>query len=724
MVAVRPRITAFLVKVASRCNIACDYCYVYTHADQSWRERPPFLSSELRRALAYRIGEYVHDERIDRATVIFHGGEPLLAGAETLAETAQWVRDAAEGARIDVGLQTNGLLLDDLSVKVLANADIAVSLSLDGPRVVNDLHRIDHAGASTFTRTEQALRLLEDHRDTYAGVIAVIDPTVAPRTLLEFFAPRIPPRLDFLLPDANHDRPPIGRDGRPTLYRDWLIEAFDVWFDEFPHIPVRLFDSILAGLAGGDSGTDAFGLGDVSLLTIETDGSYHDLDVLKITRAGQSALGFNVVEHSIAEASDAPQIRMHRQLLKLEGLSATCRACTEVAVCGGGSVPHRFCDGSFDYPTVYCGEMLALIRHARARLQEEIQRPSALSSAAQTLSEEALRNFEAPETSATLLSDLQRSWRDAAVVEFQAAVHAAVSTEPSLSDVASEVSALGGVVVGRLATLPSVVAWTNVMRAAARGEVIQAINGNALQPEPAYLKDILARASNLATIRIHAADRWLRAPFGDKILFESEEIAKRGTGIVESAFGLIEEWRPAVLDEIYELSPELQFITDPTAHPDKAVSFSDNSVPGALYATLRLRGQFVDPHDLADAIIHEHRHQKLYLLQRRAALFTHDWPLVSSPWREDPRPPSGLLHAVFVFVHIISFWNEAAMSGGPHIRARAVAEVTINTDRLRRAFAILDGSALTTEGSRLLSVLRATFDQFAAVEHGDPVPSR
>ena len=30
------RITSFLVKIASRCNLACDYCYMYEHADQTY----------------------------------------------------------------------------------------------------------------------------------------------------------------------------------------------------------------------------------------------------------------------------------------------------------------------------------------------------------------------------------------------------------------------------------------------------------------------------------------------------------------------------------------------------------------------------------------------------------------------------------------------------------------------------------------------------------------
>lgn len=713
----QPRITAFLIKVASRCNIACDYCYVYTHADQSWRHQPAILSPELRRLAAARIAGYSLDQNLERVAVIFHGGEPLLAGAEVIAETVAWIRDAARPTKVDAGLQTNGLLLDEAELSTLRDADIAVSLSLDGPPPANDLHRVDHAGRSTFQRTEAALQLLEKHRETYSGIITVIDPAISPRALFEFFAPRKPPRLDFLLPDANYDRPPLERDARPTIYRDWLIAAFDLWFDEFSELPVRIFDSVLAAIAGADSGTDAFGLGDVSLLTIETDGTYHDLDVLKITREGQSWLGYNLRDHAIADALQAHQLQQHRRLLTLDGLSATCRSCPEVAVCGGGSVPHRYRAGSFDNPTIYCAEMLALIRHARARLNEELQRDTRTTPRVATMTDAALRAWEAPETSAPVLDDLANEWRASAVIDFERAVRQAASMSPDLDNTAAVVLTLPDQVRGRLATLPSTVSWSAVMVGAAEGRAVRAIDGTALPADPDYLGDITSRAATLVdATRIHARDKWLRLPFGDKIIFEPDNVVADGAATIRAAFDLIVNWRPSLLAELHRISPDLQFISDPTAHPDKAVSFSDNSVPGALYATLRLRGTFVDPHDLADAIIHEHRHQKLYLLQRHVQFFSHDWPLVASPWRDDPRPPSGLLHAVFVFVHLIGFWRHAEQHGPSIIRDRAHAEVEVNVDRLHRAFDILADTALTEDGKQLVSLLHEVFDRSQAAD--------
>jgi hypothetical protein len=48
----------FVVKVHSRCDLACDYCYMYEMADQSWRDRSRTMSIEIARHTATRIGEH------------------------------------------------------------------------------------------------------------------------------------------------------------------------------------------------------------------------------------------------------------------------------------------------------------------------------------------------------------------------------------------------------------------------------------------------------------------------------------------------------------------------------------------------------------------------------------------------------------------------------------------------------------------------------------------
>lgn len=710
-----PRITSFLVKIASRCNLACDYCYMYEHADQSWRAQPAFMSDDTRRKLAMRIGEYVRAAALKRLVVVFHGGEPLLAGAERISETAQWIRSAIPSeAQVDFSLQTNGTLLTEEALACFREAGISVALSLDGPRAANDLHRLGHDGESSFEESLRALDLLEHYPETYAGLIAVIDPNTAPEELFAFFAPRKPPRLDFLLPDANHERPPAGRDRNQDLYKNWLLHAFDLWFDHYPTLPVRMFDAVLSSIAGIPSDTDAFGFGDVTLLSVETDGSYHDLDVLKITAQGMTALGCDLQSKSIAEAAQSSQIATHRQLLGKEGLSEKCLHCPEVEVCGGGSVPHRYSSQGFRNPTIYCEEMLALIGHARMRMQTALSAESAATRSRQIASRSSidLSSWERPETSEPILREMIADWGAEARSGFDGVLDQICERHRELRKTVETIRAAPVSRLNRLITEPATVLWTNVMSQHIRGVTVRSIDGEPIAADPRYLQTIAdgLDESDALYPRLHEPNRWLELPFGKRIAFEDEAGRESGVELTRQAFEIIEGWRPALATEIRLLDPDVQFIRDLDAHPDKAVSFSDNTTPGALYLCIRVGGGLIDPYLLADSLIHEHRHQKLYLLQREVPLVEEDKPLVPSPWREDLRPPSGLFHAVFVFVHLSEYWQHLADHGvTSKLRTRARDELTIIRERIEAALPTLKGTPLTTRGRELLARLESIF---------------
>src|SRR5271170_515845 len=70
----------FVLKVHSRCDLACDHCYVYEHADQSWRTKPRAISSRTVAMAAKRIREHATGHRLADVFVVLHGGEPLLVG--------------------------------------------------------------------------------------------------------------------------------------------------------------------------------------------------------------------------------------------------------------------------------------------------------------------------------------------------------------------------------------------------------------------------------------------------------------------------------------------------------------------------------------------------------------------------------------------------------------------------------------------------------------------
>src|SRR5437868_3375634 len=91
----------FICKVASRCNIDCDYCYVYHHVDQSWRHQPQRMALQTATQLGLRIGEHARRHGLPSVEVVMHGGEPLLAGTEYLDRWCDAVASSADGTLID-----------------------------------------------------------------------------------------------------------------------------------------------------------------------------------------------------------------------------------------------------------------------------------------------------------------------------------------------------------------------------------------------------------------------------------------------------------------------------------------------------------------------------------------------------------------------------------------------------------------------------------------------
>jgi uncharacterized protein len=670
---------------------------------------PRLLSSENREAFASKLASYLRHARIRRCVVVFHGGEPLLMGSAELVAFAAQLREAVgAGVQLDIGMQTNGLLLTREAIDQLSSADIGISLSLDGPKEANDLHRTSRRGRSSFEQTYRALRLLRSAPDVFAGVIAVIDPRTPPRHLLEFFNEQQVPRLDFLLPDAHHLRLPPGRLEHPDVYEKWLIEAFDLWFDEYSNLQVRTFEALLDAVAGMPSQTDAFGFGDVSLITVETDGTYHDLDVLKVVSQGATRLGGSVRDTPISDVAASPALAAHRALLKKVGLCASCRSCDVVDVCGGGSVPHRYGMNGFNNQTVYCKEMRALIRHVQARITQSIELAKA--AAATTHYCRDLGEFERAETSTEAVASLWTS----AISDQSAGLRRALLWLQGSSSGSRESEAARALLdststIDLLAQRPGAIAWSNAMLAIEAGRPVSAVDGSPLHRDASYAQWMLARlqGSPEQSLEVHENDAWLRRPFGNAIHFEDQEVLLAAEPLLYEALSILHEWRPAVAQELRRICRAVQFIRDPAADPDKIVSFSDNAVPGALFVSVMQRDRLIDAYDLADSLLHEYRHQKLYLLEQLAPVVEPTTRKVVSPWRQDLRPPSGLFHAVFVFVELRRFWKHVRSLNLDRLNTRTENQLMDTDARLSEAFLTLAGCPLTATGRSLEAVLEA-----------------
>jgi uncharacterized protein len=363
----------FILKIHSRCNLSCTYCYVYEMADQGWRGLPGRMSRKVAGQAVRRIGEHARQHGLASVDVILHGGEPLLAGPEWLTELAGSLR-AEVPAMVNIGMQTNGTLLRPPMLTVLKDLGISIGVSLDGDAEATGRHRRYASGRNSFPRVADGLQLLgsPEFRDIYSGLLCTVDVTNDPIATYEALLKFGPPAVDLLLPHAHWNCPPPG-----SGYADWLITVFERWYSApVQETRIRLFTELIQLVLGGAGAVEGLGLAPSTLIVVETDGAIKQLDSLSSTYPGAADTGLHVSSDAFDAALWHPTT-LARQA-GAEALSTQCRACPVMEICGGGLYPHRYREGAgFRNPSVYCADLLRLIEHVSARVTADVARISA-----------------------------------------------------------------------------------------------------------------------------------------------------------------------------------------------------------------------------------------------------------------------------------------------------------------------------------------------------------
>ncbi|MFD4529248.1 radical SAM/SPASM protein FxsB, inactivated metallohydrolase extension form [Streptomyces sp. NPDC058470] len=372
------KLQQLVLKIHSRCDLACDHCYVYEHADQSWQGRPTVISEETLGKVAQRFAAYAESHELPSVSVILHGGEPLLVGPVRMRSIcAELTRVITPVTRLNLHIHTNAVQLNTRHLEVFKEFGVKVSISLDGDRVANDRHRRDRRRRSSYDRVVRAINLLRtpEYRHLYSGLLCTVDVANDPVAVHDALVSLRPPRIDYLLPHSTWDSPPPRPADSPAAYADWLLKIFDRWDRQGRTVSVRTFESVLSTLRGGPSLTEAMGLAPSDLAVVETDGTFEQADSLKTAYDGAPATGYDAFRHSFEEFGQHPGVRARQ--LGLAGVSETCRSCPVIESCGGGLYAHRYSGGhGFDNPSVFCSDLRAFVDGVAERITEHTLSPA------------------------------------------------------------------------------------------------------------------------------------------------------------------------------------------------------------------------------------------------------------------------------------------------------------------------------------------------------------
>lgn len=144
----------------SACNLDCAYCFFLD-------KEALYPSSKFRMTdsvLEQYIRQLIESHQTDTVNIAWQGGEPTLMGLDfyrralTLAENYR-----RPGMTFLHTMQTNGTLLDDEWAAFFKENNFLIGISLDGPRELHDVYRLDKGGRPTFDRVMRGIRLLQKH---------------------------------------------------------------------------------------------------------------------------------------------------------------------------------------------------------------------------------------------------------------------------------------------------------------------------------------------------------------------------------------------------------------------------------------------------------------------------------------------------------------------------------------------------------------------------------
>ena len=130
------------------CPSNCSYCW-------SSEEKSPIMSIET----ITEVVKWLKSLRGDPVTFTFHGGEPLLAGADFYMEALPILVKGLSPRKIAFAIQTNLWKLTPEIAKIFAEYNIPIGSSLDGPKELNDFQR----GKGYYTKTMMGYEIARTH---------------------------------------------------------------------------------------------------------------------------------------------------------------------------------------------------------------------------------------------------------------------------------------------------------------------------------------------------------------------------------------------------------------------------------------------------------------------------------------------------------------------------------------------------------------------------------
>jgi len=322
-----------IVKVTENCNLRCKYCY---NSESAYTDAILPLG-KFEKLLNVLIGEY------NLINVIWHGGEPLLAGLDYFKKAVDVERKLylQNGVIIENSIQTNGTLIDKKWLAFFKKHDFKVGISFDGTE--NDRYR------QGTKKTLAAMKLLKNNGFKFACNCVVADNSFDLGKNYDWFATE---QIDFDYSFVFAEGAAKDNNSLDVVkYTEGMINLFDRWLFDKNGVSVRTFTFFVSLATGGRFRICNCCSCHMKYLCITPDGS-----LFNCARNSVRAYPFGNVD----EINSVKDIFTSAGALKLIGASVKRREkckvdCNYYALCSGGCADIAILEnGAEERPKAYC----------------------------------------------------------------------------------------------------------------------------------------------------------------------------------------------------------------------------------------------------------------------------------------------------------------------------------------------------------------------------------
>ncbi len=359
-----PPINELILKLASRCNINCSYCYWFR--DPLVMSSPKKIQPEVITAFIGKLSEHISQFEMKRFSITFHGGEPTLFPLKRFEELCRSLKTIQQqtGCEFHLSMQSNGLLIDEGWIKALKKYKVVLGISMDGEQQVHDKYRIDHKGRGTYLRTVAAIEMLQA-AGLSVYILSVADPQTGATRFVDHLVNQLGiKQFDVLIPHLHHEN-------NVESISDYYCDLFDHYMDELieQDVSIRILDQYMKQMVLTRQQLN-HGPGYISTVTLLTDGTLEATDDLRGAE-GLVPGKINIKTNELQQVCKDPlwQEIYYSSL----NLSEKCQSCEFKDTCAGGPMATRWSDKNrFNNPSVYCDDLFEIMTHMKKRLNPHI----------------------------------------------------------------------------------------------------------------------------------------------------------------------------------------------------------------------------------------------------------------------------------------------------------------------------------------------------------------